>query len=98
MLDRDTLRLVLDRFLAGEISQHEVSNWAYEMITQYGEMGDQLVSEVLFNLVSFHDSGPAFEHHRPSREKLQYFMNWLEGVGNCGWDQYNAIFDPGKLM
>ncbi len=98
MLDRDTLRLILDRLLAGEISQQEVTRWACEMITQYGEIEDQLVSEVLFSLVSFRDAGMAFQHYGPSREKLQYFMNWLEGVGNCGWDQYNAIFDPGKLM
>ncbi len=98
MVDRETLRIVLDEFLAGEITQDEVSGWAYEMITQYGEPKDQLVTEVLYNLVSFDDMGLIFEQYRPSREKLQYFAIWLENKGDCNWDQYTTIFDPCKLM
>jgi len=98
MVDRDTLKMVLDRYLAGEIRRQEISNWAYEIITEFGESEDQLVNEVLYNLVSFQDLGFIFDHYRPSREKLEYFINWLGDEGECNWDQYTAMFDPGKLM
>ncbi|WP_231681837.1 hypothetical protein [Phosphitispora fastidiosa] len=98
MIDRDTLRMVLDQYLSGRVTREEISDWAYNMINEQGETSDQLVNEVLFNLVSFHDVGMIFEQYRPSREKLEYFINWLEDDGECGWDQYTAMFDPGKLM
>ncbi len=98
MVDRETLRMVLDQYLAGEVTQEEVSDWAYEIITQCAETDDRLVTEVLYNLISFHNVGLIFDQYRPSREKLEYFMNWLEDKGDCNWDQYTAMFDPCKLM
>jgi len=98
MVDRDTLRMILDRYMAGEITQKEVSDWAYDIITGHGEPDDRLVTEILYNLVTFDNVGFIFEQYGPSREKLEYFLNWLENKGDCNWDQYNTIFDPGKLM
>lgn len=98
MIDRETMRIVLDRLLAGEITYTEVSAWVYEMLTQYGEPDDPLVTEVLYNLVSFKDVGQVFAQQHPCREKLEYFANWLEEDGECNWDQYTIMFDPCKLM
>lgn len=98
MVDRETLRMVLDQFLDGEITQQEISNWAHEMITQFEKSEDQLVVEVLYNLVSFRHPGFIAEQYQPCREKLEYFANWLEDDGECNWDQYNSIFDPCKLI
>lgn len=97
MIDRETLRMVLDQFLEGLITQPEISNWAHEMINQVSDSEDQLVIEVLYNLVSFRHPGFIAEQYQPCREKLKYFANWLEGDGECNWDRYNAIFDPCKL-
>lgn len=97
MIDRDTLHLVLDRLLAGEIPADEVSVWAYEILTKYSEFEDPLVTEILFNLVS-NEGGLVFEKYRPIREKLEYFMNWLESEGDYNWDMYTSLFDPVKLM
>ncbi|MFA5882096.1 MAG: hypothetical protein WC834_07850 [Eubacteriales bacterium] len=98
MVDRDTLRLVLDQFLADKFKREELNDWAYKMIIEQSESEDQLVNEVLYNLVSFHEVGPLFDQKYPSREKLEYFINWLGNEDNCNWDQYTAMFDPGKLM
>ncbi len=98
MVDRDTLRFVLDRYLTGKITQEEITRWAYEIITEHGGSDDHLVNEVLFNLVSFHDAGQVFDRYRPNRERLQYFRNWLEEKGDFNWNNYTAMFDPGKLM
>jgi len=98
MIDREGLRMVLDQFLEGQITQKEISNWAYEMVTKIAESEDQLVIEVLYNLVSFRHPGFIAEQYQPCREKLVYFANWLEGDGDCNWDRYNVIFDPCKLM
>jgi len=98
MVDRDTLKLVLDRYLGGEITQAELSKWAYDIITGDSDMEDRLVTEVLYNLVSFKDVSHLFDFHRPTREKLRYFMNCLEDEKECDWEQYTAIFEPGMLM
>lgn len=98
MVDREALRMVLEQFLDGEITQEEVSNWAYELITQHGQSDDNLVTEILYNLVSFRHLGFIAEQYQPCREKLKYFANWLEDDGECSWDHYNAMFDPSKLM
>jgi len=98
MIDRDTLKTVLDSYLSGRVSRDQLSRWAYEVISEQGEPKDHLVTEILYNLVSFHDVADIFDQYRPSREKLEYFVNWLDGHGDCDWDQYTAIFDPGKLM
>ncbi len=98
MIDRDTLRLVLHQYLAGKIKQEEITNWAYQMINEHGESEDQLVNEILYSLVSFRDIGLVCDHYSLSREKLEYFINWLEDEGNCNWAQYTTMFDPGKLI
>lgn len=98
MVNKDTLRLVLDRYLDGRVTQKQVSEWAYEIITSQREIDDLLVTEILYNLVSFRDYGSLFERYHVSREKLEYFINWLEDRGDCGWDQYTTLFDPAKLM
>ena len=97
MVTRETLKLVIDQYLAGDLDQEQISGWAYDLITTHGEPADQLVTEVLYNLVSFHDVGLIFEQYRPSREKLEYFKHWLDGDGQCNWDDYTSVFDPGKL-
>lgn len=98
MVDREALRMVLDQFLDGDITQEEVASWANDIITQFGESEDQLVTEILYNLVSFRHLGFIAEQYQPYREKLEYFANWLEDDGECNWDHYNAMFDPSKLM
>ncbi len=97
MITRDTLRMVLDQYLVGELTQEQVSDWAYDYIATQGEPDDQLATEILYNLVSFHDVGLIFEEYRPCREKLEYFKHWLDNDGECNWDHYTAVFDPGKL-
>lgn len=97
MIIRDTLRMVLDQYLSGKLKQEQISDWAYDYITTQGEPEDQLVAEILYNLVSFHDVGAIFEQYRPSRQKIEYFMQWLDGNGECSWDNYTSVFDPGKL-
>ncbi|PKM81840.1 MAG: hypothetical protein CVU89_07390 [Firmicutes bacterium HGW-Firmicutes-14] len=98
MIDRDTLRMVLDSYLSGEVTRGEISNWAYDIITRQGENEDPLVNEILYNLVSFHDVGMIFDKYRPNREKLEFLAHWLDNEGDHTWDQYNAMFDSGKLM
>lgn len=53
MVDRDTLRYVLDMYLCGDITRQELSEWAYEVISTQETIQDPLVSEILFSLVGF---------------------------------------------
>lgn len=97
MITRETIKKVLEDYLSGHISTEEVSQWAYEMIADNVGTSDELVTEVLYNLVSYHDVGLIFDVYRPSREKLEYLMHWLDGDQDCDWNLYTSIFDPSKL-
>lgn len=53
MVDQDIIKHVLDMYLDGQISQEELSAWAYEIIKGDEAIEDPLVAEILFSLVGF---------------------------------------------
>lgn len=100
MLDKDTLLVVLEMYIGDEITQEELSKWAYDMIIEADGKGDPLVTEILFSLVSFHEAGLEFTRYGTGLEKLQYFINWLEDddSNDNKWPDYPNLIDPNKLM
>lgn len=99
MLDKETLLFVLEMYINDEITQEELSKWAYEMIVEADGTGDPLVMEILFSLVSLHEAGLEFTRNGTGLEKLQYFINWLENDNDDNkWPDYPNLIDPNKLM
>jgi len=87
----------LKDYLEEKISNEEISEWAYIKLAEEDcKPEDELVSEVLYNLVSFHDVGLIFAKYRPSREKLEYLQSWLDGGNSCNWEYYKKYFQEYK--
>ncbi len=98
MITRETIKEIVEDHLDGFLTAEELSDWAFEMISEKIQTSDELVKEILYNLVCFDDDGFIFNQYRPSKEKLKYFMHWLNTDKEFNWDQYNTVFDPSKLM
>lgn len=95
VISREVVRNALRRYLDGTISKEEISDWAYSKLAEdQGHAEDELVSEVLYNLVSFHSVGLIFAQYRPSLEKLEYLEKWLSGYRDCDWEHYKRLFQP----
>jgi len=93
MISRAMVKSILYKYLSGELTKEQVSDWAYEkLVEEQYEFEDELVSEVLYNLVSFHNVGLIFAKYRPSQEKLEYLHAWLEGSTMCNWNQYKELY------
>lgn len=98
MVDKDTLRLALEMYISDQITQEELSKWAYDVLVEADGKGDPLLTEILFCLVNFDEAGLVFDKYKYSLEKLEYFINWLEDDEKSDWPDYTTFLDPTKLM
>lgn len=98
MVDKDVLLLVLGMYVNNEVTQEELSKWAYDMIIEADGKGDPLITEILFSLYSLHEAGLVFDRFGVLPEKLEYFINWLEDDENVDWPEYTTLINPNKLM